>query len=115
MKIIVNINPRVVTAKTKSELMYKLPSICTYGSYGSYASNFASRNVDETATVYNIRKINNKAKQTKDKNGKTIKSVVIRQKQWIANVYDFKIDFLRVTGLRVDQTKDTFVISKRKK
>ena len=118
MIIKVEARPNVIKANTYSELQSKLPyglmfsDVGTYRpSWGRYISN------DDTVFVFNIRKENRKTRQIKYKSGKkagqTKKSEIIRKKRWIANVYTFDRALLKAAGLKVEQRRTNFIITKK--
>jgi hypothetical protein len=106
MNIIIRLKPRVYTAKSKSGLISKLPfGFPTISTYGNYLS---SNSRVPIAIVYNMTKVNKKTKQIKDSHNNTIKSIVIREKMWTANVYEIELDLLNIAKLKVIQELNNF-------
>lgn len=112
MEFKIKLKPQIIRGYSKESVLSKIKGCQTFGSYGNYLFDFNNRN--EKATVYNLTKNNKKSKQVKNKNGKTIKSTVIKQKQWTAYVYKIPISLLKLTNTEVKQNTRNFVISKRK-
>jgi hypothetical protein len=121
----VKIKSRKFTSTSKENLMYLIGGYANcFGSYGTYSTS-GGRFV---ARVFNIEKINKKTKQIKVKNTNSIpitkidnekvlikpnfitKSTIIRKKQWIAYVYDFPLELLAATKIKVVQNGKTFKI-----
>lgn len=104
MRIYIDIKKTVIVASSKDALLLKLAQ---YGHYtcssdGTYLSNFNS----DLRTVYNCYKVRRKTIQIRDNKGKYKSSKVIRNTQWIANLYRFPKSIL----FKVYQKHNTFVV-----
>lgn len=111
MNFIVNLKPRIIKDYSKESVLSKIRGCQTFGTYGHYLFDFDHK--EESAIVYNLVKQNKKSKQTKNKDGKTIKSNVIKHKEWTAYVYSIPIKLLELTNSEVNQRKNNFIISKK--
>lgn len=119
MKFTVNVKPSRYTGSSKYDVISKIRGNrgCTYSSYGNGLTN-VGRFGDNTIRVYNLHKVNTKVVQEKyktgDKKGQTKKSKVIKPAHWVAYVYDFNIDMLKMLKLEVIQNNRNFTIRNRK-
>lgn len=88
MNIRIKTRAKVITGKTKQEIDNKITR--QYGHVHSSVNKNSVRlsgiNNDDILLV-NYQKVNKKSIQTKNKDGKTIKSVKVRDSGWIANLY----------------------------
>ena len=115
MDIRIKLQPTVYKDKSKSTLVRRITnnrgwSISNLGI--GYTALF-NRN-REDILVYNIEKHNYKSEQIKytsgAKKGRTKKSNVIRHKHWVAYVYTFSPELLKVMGKKVRQLERTFIL-----
>lgn len=127
MNFTLKVKPIYITAKTKDELIRKIRGsrVWAVGSeFGDGLVNDTYRNEREKVRVFNIHKINAKYKQEKHKRdnqeknfvkGRTKKSVLVRDKEWIAYVYDFDFSLLKLLKVKVTQNTNNFKIVPLKK
>ncbi len=123
MKFTVNVKPTLIKASSKEALLRKIGIKYTWSSkHAKYGNGIVFEN-DQSIRVYNMHKVNAKYEQIKHKRdnpekqfvkGRTKQSKLVREKQWIAYVYNFKFGVLDALGIEVDQKARNFVIKKRK-
>ena len=95
MKVTVNMKPYVISAKTKSELMFRVKEF--FRSYG-YLVNVHGKGMyrDNDFIMVNYQKFRHKRG--------------VREAHWIAYAYKFNMDFLKTANLKVTQGTRTFDI-----
>lgn len=109
MRLYIEVKPSKYTAKSREELIHKLPvSGHTFSRYGNYYA-------EDKDYVYavNFQKFNKKTKQTKSKNGKTV-STILRRKHYVAYVYRLPKVWLAETKTEVKQDRIHFRLVKKK-
>lgn len=108
MRLHIDLKPRVVEARTKTELLSKIGNGYMHY-FGTYGNGLSSK---YKIRVYNLQKFNKKVERSVyTKNGKVVKkSKVVSPKRWVANVYDFDMDLLRVLKLKVKQQNKNFIV-----
>ena len=115
MKIYVKVKPNKVVAQSKADLINKIMRGYSY-TFSSWGDGHTRMNSDiNMVRVYNLHKVNSKYAKgdiiTRGKNaGKRKPAVKIRDAHWVAYVYDYNIDLLRMAGLTVSQNNRNYTI-----
>lgn len=109
MEIRIKIKPRVYQARTRESVFRWATNgmVLTVGQHGIYYEPIRNTN-RHTVRVYNLQKVNRKARGTKGPNRE-----VVREAHWIGYAYDIPVEVLRVSGLRVKQSARTFKFETR--
>lgn len=119
MKIITTVNKRRVTASSRDELISKIRgrnlSIC-FGSLGDGLYNYKGRDL-KSITVYNLEKHNAKKTQKSSfsktntyqtEKGAVRKTKVVAPTVWIAYVYEFPVELIKCSKIKLKQHKRHF-------
>lgn len=109
MEIRIKFKPQVHRATTREEVFRSVTRgrVFTVDRDGVYYAPIRESNAT-TVRVYNLQKINRKARGTKGPNRE-----VVREAHWIGYVYDIPVRVLQVSGLRVKQGARTFKFETR--
>lgn len=126
MEIKVKVEPKLVKAKSKYFLMNLIVgghSFCHQNNAIAYRPMYGDKRKG-TVRVFNLHKVNSKYRQIKYKRsnpktgavkGRTRKSELVREGGWIAYVYDFDLNLLKLAGLQVKQGTRNFTLEQVKK
>lgn len=124
MNLNITLKPMKYTAKTLHEIHRKISNGHARSFSSAFGDGLTKFTKDDTVRVYNLHKVNAKYKQERHKKtntekgfvkGQTKKSVLVREGQWIAYIYDFDVAMLKALGLKVTQNTRNFTLIKNKK
>lgn len=126
MEIRVKVEPKVVRAKSRESLLHLIVGshrLCWQTNAKAYRPMYGE-GVYTTVRVFNLQKINPKYHQIKYKTsnpktgavkGRTRKTELVREGEWIAYVYDLDLNMLRMANLEVRQGTRNFTLKQMKK
>lgn len=109
MNFKIKIKPRIILGQTKRAVISKanLNGHCITSNFSGYDSLYHD---DKFVYAVNFIKVRQKTKQVRDKSGKYIKSIVIRQNHWIGYLYKIPVAILEITNIKIKQKSRNFQI-----
>lgn len=126
MEIRVKVKPKVVKAKSRESLLHLIVgghNFCWQSNAVAYKPMYGEGK-STTVRVFNLHKVNPKYRQIKYKTsnpktgavkGRTRKTELVREGEWIAYVYDLDLNMLRLANLEVRQGTRNFTLKQVKK
>ena len=114
MNINIQVKPKKVVAKSKNELIEKISKnhVLTFMNHGD--SILRKLPQDDVIRVYNLQKIDSKYNRVYHKSGqnkgKYKESIKIVDSHWVAFVYDFNINLLKLAKIKLVQKNRNFVM-----